>query len=489
MSVVRLSSECASPSSGPEGIQPSSFGPVRAEPRIHVSERLLADLLCGLEFLWIVLASSTAQALYLTLSALEVRSEALPYATVGAIAAGIAVAAFRFSALYDRKAILNWRGSLRRITPLLGFAFFALLGAAFMLKASSHYSRGWFLYWVPLSFVGIAGLRFFAARAFSWMGRAGFCSRRVVVVTDAEDVDLDRLLASLRAEDGLEIMGVFTARVTASELMQSGGELALLMQSGRVDDVIVVSNQLRQTQEFVAELTAFTVDVWVHPQEFLAPVVGFETIGASNLLLVSPRPMREWDQVVKAVLDYCMAAVLLVLLAPLFAVIAIAIKREGPGPVFFKQRRHGLNHRIFDVYKFRTMNVCENGPTIAQAQKDDQRVTRVGRILRSTSLDELPQLINVLKGEMSIVGPRPHAVAHNEYYIDIVQRYANRHRVKPGITGLAQISGYRGPTEDPEKMRMRVRKDLEYIANWSIWMDLKILALTAFKGFVNPNAF
>jgi putative colanic acid biosynthesis UDP-glucose lipid carrier transferase len=156
--------------------------------------------------------------------------------------------------------------------------------------------------------------------------------------------------------------------------------------------------------------------------------------------------------------------------------------------VFFRQRRHGYNHRVIDVFKFRTMHVAENGDRIEQARRDDPRVTRVGKFLRRTSLDELPQLFNVLRGEMSLVGPRPHALAHNRLYADQLERYANRHCVKPGITGWAQIHGFRGPTEDAEKMRQRVALDLDYIENWSTWLDLKILALTPFLGFINRNA-
>ena len=169
--------------------------------------------------------------------------------------------------------------------------------------------------------------------------------------------------------------------------------------------------------------------------------------------------------------------------------VALAIKLESPGPVFFKQRRHGYNHRLIYVYKFRTMRVTEDGPVVVQAKKDDERITRIGKFLRRSSIDELPQLFNVLKGEMSLVGPRPHAVAHNQHYCERLERYANRHCVKPGMTGWAQIHGFRGPTEDPEKMRRRVEMDLYYIENWSLWLDLKIIALTPFLGFVNRNAF
>ena len=167
--------------------------------------------------------------------------------------------------------------------------------------------------------------------------------------------------------------------------------------------------------------------------------------------------------------------------------VALAIKLDSPGPVFFKQRRHGYNHRLIYVYKFRTMHVAEDGAVVVQARKDDDRVTRVGKFLRRTSIDELPQLFNVLKGEMSLVGPRPHAVAHNQLYCERLERYANRHCVKPGMTGWAQIHGFRGPTEDPEKMRKRVQMDLYYIENWSICARPQDHCADALRGLRPPQ--
>jgi putative colanic acid biosynthesis UDP-glucose lipid carrier transferase len=170
--------------------------------------------------------------------------------------------------------------------------------------------------------------------------------------------------------------------------------------------------------------------------------------------------------------------------------IAAAIKSSGAGPVFFRQHRLGFNNDEFVVLKFRTMRVAEDDPrTISQATRRDPRVTRLGAFLRRTSLDELPQLFNVLRGEMSLVGPRPHAMAHNRQYAEILDQYLGRHRVKPGITGWAQVNGLRGETDTLEKMRQRVQYDLYYIDNWSLWFDLRILALTPFVGFVNKNAY
>jgi putative colanic acid biosynthesis UDP-glucose lipid carrier transferase len=171
------------------------------------------------------------------------------------------------------------------------------------------------------------------------------------------------------------------------------------------------------------------------------------------------------------------------------ALIALGVKLTSPGPVLFKQRRYGLNGAVVEVWKFRSMTVCEDGDKVIQAQKGDMRITPFGAFLRRTSLDELPQFFNVLQGSMSVVGPRPHAVSHNEQYRRLIRGYMLRHKVKPGITGWAQISGWRGETETVDKMAMRVKFDLQYVQNWSLWFDLKIIFLTMFKGWVHKNAY
>ncbi|EGS2093411.1 exopolysaccharide biosynthesis polyprenyl glycosylphosphotransferase, partial [Escherichia coli] len=175
--------------------------------------------------------------------------------------------------------------------------------------------------------------------------------------------------------------------------------------------------------------------------------------------------------------------------SPILILIALSVKLTSKGPVIFRQIRYGMDGKPIKVYKFRSMNVMENDENVKQATKNDTRVTKVGAFLRKTSLDELPQFFNVITGQMSIVGPRPHAVAHNELYRDLIEGYMLRHKVKPGITGWAQINGWRGETDTLDKMKMRVEYDLAYIREWSIWLDIKIIFLTVFKGFVNKSAY
>jgi Undecaprenyl-phosphate glucose phosphotransferase len=225
---------------------------------------------------------------------------------------------------------------------------------------------------------------------------------------------------------------------------------------------------------------------------FHMPHRGVSHIAGVPMLNVFEKPIAGWDSVVKAVEDRVLASLILLGIAPLMLTVAIAIKLTSPGPVFFKQKRYGFNNEIIEVFKFRSMHVerCsgEAGP-VAQATRDDDRITPLGRFLRRTSLDELPQFINVVRGEMSIVGPRPHAVAHNEQYAKLIDEYLARHKVKPGITGWAQVNGLRGETDTLDKMERRVQFDLHYIENWSLAFDIRIILMTLLVGFSHPNAY
>ena len=194
-------------------------------------------------------------------------------------------------------------------------------------------------------------------------------------------------------------------------------------------------------------------------------------------------------KILKRIEDIIVSIIILVLISPILLLIAISIKATSKGLIIFKQKRGGINNKEIVVYKFRSMSTQDNGSIVKQATKNDARITPIGKFLRKTSLDELPQFINVIQGRMSVVGPRPHAVTHNIKYAKLVPEYNQRALVKPGITGLAQINGWRGETDTLEKMQKRVDTDLYYINNWNLWLDIKIIFMTIFKGFVNKNAF
>jgi len=212
-------------------------------------------------------------------------------------------------------------------------------------------------------------------------------------------------------------------------------------------------------------------------------------MGDSLCIEVQREPLDVLERALKRCIDVLAAAPALILLLPLFAITAIAIKLDSPGPILFRQRRCGFNGKHFNIYKFRTMSVLEDGSTVNQATQSDSRVTRVGKWLRRTSVDELPQLLNILSGSMSLVGPRPHALAHDNHFLKVVRNYAFRHHVKPGLTGWAQVNGYRGPTPTEAEIRNRVDCDLWYIDNWSLRLDFWIIVRTVLVVMRGHNAY
>jgi putative colanic acid biosynthesis UDP-glucose lipid carrier transferase len=247
----------------------------------------------------------------------------------------------------------------------------------------------------------------------------------------------------------------------------------------------------QRIRELLIRLADTTASVYIVPDFFVFELLHARWTNVNGLPAVSvfENPLYGVDGLAKRSVDLLLGTAALALAALPMLVIAAAIKLTSPGPVFFRQRRYGLDGREILVCKFRTMTCCDNGDTVRQATRDDDRVTRVGRFLRRTSLDELPQLFNVIEGSMSLVGPRPHANAHNEQYRSLIDGYMLRHKVKPGITGLAQVKGHRGETETLDKMLQRVACDHQYIREWSFWMDVKILAKTLLVVFSQRNAY
>nr|WP_319552855.1 undecaprenyl-phosphate glucose phosphotransferase [uncultured Vibrio sp.] len=259
-------------------------------------------------------------------------------------------------------------------------------------------------------------------------------------------------------------------------------------------DYVYIAMPMHANERIAALLNQFsdtTANTYLIPDFFTYNLLHsrWDQIGQVQTLSVFDTPFAGISSWIKRLEDIIFSSLILILIAPILIAIAIGIKATSKGPVIFKQHRYGLDGRKIAVWKFRSMTTMDQGSHIKQATKNDPRITPFGGFLRRTSLDELPQFFNVLQGTMSIVGPRPHAVAHNEEYRQIVDRYMLRHKVKPGITGWAQINGYRGETDTLDKMEKRVEFDLEYIHQWSVWMDIKIIFLTVFKGFTGANAY
>jgi len=376
----------------------------------------------------------------------------------------------------------------------------ALLALGYVTKFSENFSRRVVVTWVLLTPVLLVMLSLILQGITRALLRDAAQARRAIIVGCTQaSMELAKRL-SLHVELGISVAGFFDDR--GSDRLGCSKHAQLL---GRFDDVSSFVNRrnidvifvalapghVARVRELVHELGDTTASIY-----FLPDVSGFDCIQqrASEMLgmpvvAMCETPFYGYRGLIKRLMDVTISLVALVVLSPLLIGVAIAVKRSSPGPVLFRQRRYGLDGREINVYKFRTMTVCENGDCVTQASRNDLRVTPIGKHLRRWSIDELPQLINVLQGTMSIVGPRPHAVAHNEEYRKLIKRYMVRHKVLPGITGLAQVRGCRGETSRVEHMEARVLFDLEYMRRWSPMLDLEIILATAVAVIRTDNAY
>jgi putative colanic acid biosynthesis UDP-glucose lipid carrier transferase len=422
------------------------------------------------------------------------------------VAAAFAVVCFQFAAEIAG-VYRSWRGALLRseaqsILKAWALVVPVLLMAAFAAQRSEVYSRlvslTWFLLAPSLMIAGRV-----VERALLQELRKRDRNTRAVAIVGATDMGA-RLAEAMAADPalGLRLRGFFDERgpERRSRLAEAHGPVlgsfdALVAEAraGKVD-VVYVAFPLRaelRVSELVRRLADTTVTVHIAPDFFTFDLLHsrWGNLGEIPVVSVLDSPFDGPAAALKRLEDIVLGTAILLLISLPMLIIAAAIKVTSPGPVFFRQKRYGLGGKPFRVWKFRSMTVCEDGPQIAQATRADTRVTALGAFLRRTSLDELPQFFNVLTGDMSIVGPRPHAIAHNEHYRSLIFGYMLRHKVKPGITGWAQVNGWRGETDTVEKMEKRIQHDLAYINNWNLWWDLRIIALTVLGRKKALNAY
>ncbi|MGB3502337.1 MAG: undecaprenyl-phosphate glucose phosphotransferase [Mesorhizobium sp.] len=417
----------------------------------------------------------------------------------------LAVILLEFSDAYQMTALRQPFRTARRIILVWGgvFALLALLGFAY--KISAEFSRQWFGSWFAVGLMLLLTLRFFMAGQIRRWGRNGRMERRAVIVGGGSLAEtLIRAIES-HPDNDIRICGIFDDRddsrsppiVAGYPKLGNVGELIEFARIARIDMLIVSLpfNAESRVLSLLKKLWVLPVDIRLsaHSNQLRFRPRSYSFIGAVPMLDIFDKPINDWDSVAKRAFDIVFSLLGIVLLSPVMLVTAIAIKLDSKGPVLFKQKRHGFNNEVIDVYKFRSMYTDRSDPTAKQAvTKGDPRVTRVGRFIRKASIDELPQFFNSLFGSLSLVGPRPHAVAaqtHNLLYNEVVDGYFARHRVKPGVTGWAQINGWRGEMDTDEKIKMRTEFDLYYIENWSLWFDLKILFLTPIKLLDTENAY
>ncbi|MDO8413485.1 MAG: undecaprenyl-phosphate glucose phosphotransferase [Gallionellaceae bacterium] len=388
---------------------------------------------------------------------------------------------------YIRDTLVGW-GIIVAILLFIGHA----------TKLAYQYSEQVILTWFIVTPLALIASHLAVRKIASSLRKGG--EARSVVIVGANDTGLKLAERILEYPYLLmEVNGYFDDR---DQSRSHTGNIPLL---GEVSDVAVYVREHNIQMIFISlpmaaqprirklldDLHDTTASIYFLPDVYIFDLMQarFDNVGGIPVVAICETPFYGVDSVVKNISDFVLAFLILVLLLPLLLCIALAVKLTSPGPAVFKQRRYGLNGEEIIVYKFRSMGVCEDGSNIVQAQKNDQRLTRLGAFLRRTSLDELPQFINVLQGRMSIVGPRPHAVAHNELYRKLIRGYMLRHKVKPGITGWAQVNRLRGETQDLEKMQQRIEADLHYLQNWSIWLDLWIIMRTVWVVLRRDNAY
>ena len=408
----------------------------------------------------------------------------------------------------DSYQITSLRTNVLQIGRVLGAwaAIFAVLAlVAFFTRVSEFYSRVWFGGWFMLGAAFFVVFRSFVAAMVRRWARDGRLERRAVIVGGGKNAEDLIISLEAQADNDIRICGIFDDRQgDRSPPMVAGypklGTIAELVEFGRRAriDMLIVSLPISAESRVLSLLKK----VWVLPVDIRLSAHtnklrfrprSYSYVGAVPFLDVFDKPIADWDSVMKRGFDILFSSLALVFLSPIMLAAAIAIKLESKGPVIFRQKRFGFNNEVIEVLKFRSMYTeMTDHDAKKVVTKNDPRVTKVGRFIRKTSIDELPQLVNVLKGELSLVGPRPHAVnAHteNQLWDEVVDGYFGRHKVKPGVTGWAQINGWRGEVDNEEKIRCRVEHDLYYIENWSVLFDLCILMITPFKLLNTENAY
>jgi Undecaprenyl-phosphate glucose phosphotransferase len=469
---------------------------------LPISPIVLAGIVRMAEFALIVAVGMAIVVAYIE----PLNPQWLRYLAAVCVIAALSTLAFQTADIYQVHAFRGHEKQYMRLASAWSVVFLIVIGTSFFLKAGDMFSRLWLGAFYVCGLVALVTSRkllFYAVRKWT---REGRLTRRTVIVGGGEPGE--RVINELRRQKdtGIEIIGFFDDRTDDRSSAECAGEPKL----GSVDDLVEFGRRTRvdlvifslpisaedRILQMLKKLWVLPLDIRLaaHTNKLQFRPRSYSYIGKVPVIDVFDRPIADWDVVMKWLFDKIIGSVALILALPLMAMVAIAIKLDSRGPVLFKQKRYGFNNDLVEVYKFRSMYVDMGDVTASKlVTKDDPRVTRVGRIIRKASLDELPQLFNVVfSGNLSLVGPRPHAVnakAEARLYAEAVDGYFARHRVKPGITGWAQINGWRGETDTHDKIQNRVEHDLYYIENWSALLDLYILVRTPFALLSTENAY
>lgn len=399
----------------------------------------------------------------------------------------------------------SWRGSrttkmVRYVFYCWGFTCFFTLTCGYFFTNNAGSTAVAVISWFIITLLSLSVWRFVMRGFLFKLRKTGFNSRNAIVVGATKTGhDMAKQIVE-NDELGIRFLGIYDDRdqeripENVREKVCGNIQQAIDMAKRSQVDYIYIAlpmaaeGRIRQILHYCSDTTA---NVYLIPNFFVYNLMNsrWQNVGSVQALSVYDTPFQGASEALKRLEDIVLSSLILLMISIPMSIIALAVKLTSPGPVIFKQKRYGLDGKKISIYKFRSMTTQDNGPVVKQATKNDPRITKLGAFLRKTSLDELPQFINVLQGRMSIVGPRPHAVAHNEEYRKIIRGYMLRHKVRPGITGWAQVNGFRGETDTVEKMQKRVEYDLEYIHNWSILLDIKIIIKTAVGSLFDKNAY
>ncbi|MFK0688845.1 undecaprenyl-phosphate glucose phosphotransferase [Mesorhizobium sp. IMUNJ 23033] len=422
-----------------------------------------------------------------------------------ASASFLAVVLLDVSDSYQISALMRPIANFGRILLVWAGAFALMALTAFAMKMSEDYSRLLFGNWFVVGFLLLFGLRLVMSKLIRRWARNGRMERRAVIVGGGKAAEV--LIRSVEKQpyNDIRICGIFDDRgdkrsppiVAGYPKLGTISELIEFARIARIDMLIVSLPLTAESRvlQLLKKLWVLPVDIRLsaHSNALQFRPRAYSYIGSVPMLDIFDKPINDWDSVAKRAFDIIFSFIGIIVFSPVMLVTAVAIKLDSKGPVLFKQKRHGFNNETIEVYKFRSMYTDRSDPTAKQTvTKNDPRVTRVGRFIRKTSIDELPQFFNSLFGSLSLIGPRPHAIAaqsHNLLYNEVVDGYFARHKVKPGVTGWAQINGWRGEMDTNEKIRMRTEYDLYYIENWSLLFDLRILFLTPVRLLNTENAY
>lgn len=407
----------------------------------------------------------------------------------------------RFTDIYTSWSGRPLRDEFFRITVAWLLTFLSLIFIAFVTKTTEQFSRVVLVAWLVSTPLLLILSRYILRQIFAHLRQLGINNRKVAIVGMTQNgLHFAQDLES-SPEFGYHVVGFYDDRkervhdeiLEHYEHLGDFNELITSARNGEWDQIyIALPVEARKRVLFLLnQLSDSATPIRLLPDYFTTNLLQskFIEIADNPVLCIYDSPFSADHALVKRIEDLFFGSIILALISPILLIIALAVKFTSTGPIIFKQNRYGQKGEKIRVWKFRTMTVCEDGADVKQATKGDSRYTPIGEFLRKTSLDELPQFFNVIQGTMSIVGPRPHAVAHNEQYRNIIPGYMLRHMIKPGITGWAQINGWRGETNTIYKMRKRVEFDLEYMREWSLWLDIKIIFLTVFRGFTDKNAY